>query len=762
MSKTANMQELLDRQLELIGQGRLDEVENLWLDLLPDLPIAAEFLKPWLAAIRKANALDRAEALVAMLIEDRLDRDRPKEALRALLLVLPAFPESAALRPSLLRALRVQHAALGGLLGDFIRLSGLEKEGSLLNAYKAFREWTRLAPGQVYQHYDWGEGVVEELDLAAGKLTLAFPKDPRKVMTIDGARKFLTWIEPKHFLARRAKELEALQVMADQQPVELVKLALAGQPDMQIRQADLKALLIGTVVDEKQWTSWWGRAREAMAVDPYVDFDRAGGARAMIALRQRPRTFAQEIADGFFDPEAGAAVRVELIRQLAKKPKDANLPRELVERMAKRLREEWDLAAADGPVALLEAAFMLQDLAQAVPSVAIDAPDPEPILAQIDNYRVLFDMDHPDYAARALVVLMRRDGEPGFEQAAELLPDAPIKMAQAIWETMGAEHHGTLGARALQRLFDNPLDNPETFAWALKSTLDGSWKHMEDDFPAQAMIPELIDQMEDWQAIAEDASHPRERRDAARKLLSRGRTLLAADHFELLCLAVEDMQRDMINRLRRRIQTHAALNAAVKAQADRAITLTRRDLEEAAEGAATGGGGASDGVFLCTPRAQAKAMAELREIASVLIPKNAKVIGEARAEGDLSENAGYHYAKEEQKMLVQKQATLSDLLSRARVVRAEDVDAGRVGFGTRFTVRNEQSGEAETYVLLGRWEADAEHNVLSEQAPLARQFAGRKVGERLRVQRPGAPSTDYEILAIENALVAGPWDSAEA
>jgi transcription elongation factor GreA len=320
----------------------------------------------------------------------------------------------------------------------------------------------------------------------------------------------------------------------------------------------------------------------------------------------------------------------------------------------------------------------------------------------------------------------------------------------------------------LQRLFDNPLDNPETFAWALKATLDGSWKHMEDDFPAQAMIPELIDQMDQWQGIAEDATHPRERREAARKLLSRGRTLLLADHFELLSLAVEEMQRDMANRLRRKIQTNAALNAAFKSQADRAITLTRRDLEETAEGTATGGAGsatgsgANDGVFLCTPRAQAKAMAELREIASVLIPKNAKVIGEARAEGDLSENAGYHYAKEEQKMLVQKQATLSDLLSRARVVRAEDVDAGRVGFGTRFTVRNEQSGETEAYTLLGRWEADAEHNVLSEQAPLARQFAGRKVGERLRVQRPGAPSTDYEILAIENALSAGPWDSAEA
>jgi transcription elongation factor GreA len=155
-------------------------------------------------------------------------------------------------------------------------------------------------------------------------------------------------------------------------------------------------------------------------------------------------------------------------------------------------------------------------------------------------------------------------------------------------------------------------------------------------------------------------------------------------------------------------------------------------------------------------------MAEMREITSVRIPHNSKVIGEARREGDLRENAGYQYAKEEQKMLVQQQATLSDLLSRAHVVRAKDVDAGRVGFGTRFTVRNLQSGENETYTLLGRWEADAEQGILSEQAPLARQFTGRKVGEKLRIERPGAPATDYEVLTIENALADSEWKSGEA
>jgi transcription elongation GreA/GreB family factor len=756
MAKTADIKPVLDSHVQLINAGRIDTLEEQWIEQVATLPTTPDFFKPWLQAMRKVDALARAEGMIALLAEDRLERKRPKDALRVLLAALPSFESSEALRPLLIRGLRGQYAELDQL-DTLLRICGFEDGGSLVKAYRQFREWVRLTPGQVYQHYDWGEGVVHELDLAAGKVTLAFPAEPRKQMTVEGVRKFLAWIEPKHFLARRAKDPESLQTMSDDSPLDLIKLVLTGQPEKRLKQSELKAMLTGVVIPDTHWNSWWAAAREELAVDPFIDFDRTGGARAVIGLRDKPRTFAEEIEEGFFDPEIDVAGRVELIRRLARRPKDAELPKALVDRMSRRLREEWALVVDSSPVIRLEIAYMLQDLAQAVPDAGIVPPNPQPILDGVTDFHELFAVDHHDYGARALISLIHRDGEAGILQAAGLLPQAPVKFAQAIWEAMEEEHHTDQGVQALQRLFDNPVDNPETFVWALRATLDGSWGHLEDYFPAEAMIPELIEQMDQWQGIAEDGSETRERREAAKKLLSRGRALLSAEHFELLSLAIEGVSREMAARIRRQIQTHSAFNAGFKSQADRAITVTRRDLLEPEESAAA----ENDGVFHCTAKAKNKATAELREIKSVLIPRNAKVIEEARMEGDLRENAGYQYAKEEQKMLVQKQATLSDLLSRANVIGPDEVPQDRIGFGARFTVRNLDSGQDETYTLMGRWEADPDRNILSDQAPLARQFTGRGAGDKLLVQRPGAPATNYEVLMIENALADAEWQPAQ-
>jgi transcription elongation factor GreA len=149
---------------------------------------------------------------------------------------------------------------------------------------------------------------------------------------------------------------------------------------------------------------------------------------------------------------------------------------------------------------------------------------------------------------------------------------------------------------------------------------------------------------------------------------------------------------------------------------------------------------------------------ELRDISAVKIPQNSRIIEAARMEGDLRENAGYQYAKEEQKMLMQQKASLADLLSRARVVTAAEVDAATVGFGTEVRLRNLYNGQEEHYTILGRWEADPERHVLSMQAPLARQLMGHAAGQTLTIEHPGGGSTDYAILEITNAMASGAWD----
>ena len=743
-----------ERCLALAKEGDSQQLEALWLENLDSLPTQSDFYKKWLTALRRAGIGEQGESLTGLALESLIERKKWRGSMRVGLAAAPFYPASAPLRPLLVKAMRGFYSDLENF-DQILRASGLAGNASLVEGYQAFREWTRLSPGQVYQHTDWGEGVVRELDLDGRQVTLVFGNDQQKVMTIDGVKRYLKYIEPNHILARRARQPETLQKLAETDPVALVKEALTSQPDRRIRQGELKTVLTGGIVAPEDWTGWWGKAREALKLDPYVDFDASGGARAVIALRDQPRSFEEEIKDGFLAADATTALKADLIRQLARRPKDAPLPLALAQAMSRRLEEDWALAGDGAPVARLEIAYMLADLAQAVPEAGIRPPDPKPILAAFEEYDALTELDHVDYGIRALEALLARDGDQGRQRATEMFPQAPVRLAQAIWSTLDADHHLELAVAALQRLMDEPLANVDTYSWAVRSILDGSWGHMDDYFPAEAVVPDIIQQMEDWQKLASESGMHKERAKAAKSLLSRMRTLLGAGNFAAISKAVENMNREGVTRLRRLIQTCSALPSSAQNLADRAIRLTRRDLED--ETAVQ----PEDEVHLCTAKAYAMKAAELREITSVKIPANTKAIEEARNQGDLRENAGYQYAKEEQKMLMQQQASLADLLSRARIVHAGEIDVTAVCFGSTLRALNQANGQEERYTIMGRWEADPEHHVISMQAPLACQFMGHKVGDHVTIQHPGGGSTPYKILEITDALAEGNWNGAE-
>ncbi len=295
--------------------------------------------------------------------------------------------------------------------------------------------------------------------------------------------------------------------------------------------------------------------------------------------------------------------------------------------------------------------------------------------------------------------------------------------------------------RAIEDLLENPLDNPDTYAWAVRAMLDGSWGHLEDYFPAQSIVPEILDRMEEWLAISTSDKATAAEKAAAKSLLSRMRTLLGANHGAAFGAAVESMTREAAMRLRHKIELNEALPSPLRAQADRTIRLTRRDLEETSPAS-------PPRKPTSAPRRLTPQGHRLREIATV---KSRKLQGHRRGAhgGRPAGKCGYHYAKEEQKM--PSNPTLTDLLSRARIFHAGDIDTPRIGFGTRIRLRNANTAPEKP---TRSWAAgaDAEHQILSKQAPMAAQLLGHGVGEQITIKHPGGGATPYEILTIENAL----------
>ncbi|WP_297724505.1 transcription elongation factor GreA [Limnohabitans sp. Rim8] len=149
-----------------------------------------------------------------------------------------------------------------------------------------------------------------------------------------------------------------------------------------------------------------------------------------------------------------------------------------------------------------------------------------------------------------------------------------------------------------------------------------------------------------------------------------------------------------------------------------------------------------------TKRGSELLKAELHRLKTVERPSVIAAIAEARAQGDLSENAEYEAAKDRQGFIEGRIQEVEGKLSAAQVIDPSSVDAGgRVVFGTTVDLQEESSGENVTYQIVGEDEADLKLGLVNISSPIARALIGKEEGDLAVVQAPGGAKT-YEILAI--------------
>ncbi len=139
--------------------------------------------------------------------------------------------------------------------------------------------------------------------------------------------------------------------------------------------------------------------------------------------------------------------------------------------------------------------------------------------------------------------------------------------------------------------------------------------------------------------------------------------------------------------------------------------------------------------------------AELQRLKAVERPRIIAAISEARAHGDLSENAEYHAAKEHQGHNETKVADLEDKLSRADVIDISKLSGDSVKFGASVKLTDEDTDEEVTYKIVGEYEADVKKGKISITSPIARALIGKKKGDSVEVATPKG-AKGYEILKV--------------
>ena len=149
-----------------------------------------------------------------------------------------------------------------------------------------------------------------------------------------------------------------------------------------------------------------------------------------------------------------------------------------------------------------------------------------------------------------------------------------------------------------------------------------------------------------------------------------------------------------------------------------------------------------------TPAGYASMKAHLSKLKNVDRLANSRAIEIARGHGDLSENADYSAAKEEQGLIEAKIRELEAKIALAEVIDPTKLSGSRVKFGATVTIEDVESGEAQRYTIVGEHEADIKKGRISIGAPVARALINKEIGDTVTVQSPKG-KREYEVTQVE-------------
>ena len=139
---------------------------------------------------------------------------------------------------------------------------------------------------------------------------------------------------------------------------------------------------------------------------------------------------------------------------------------------------------------------------------------------------------------------------------------------------------------------------------------------------------------------------------------------------------------------------------------------------------------------------------ELKKLLNEDRPNIIEAIAEARSHGDLSENAEYQYAKEQQSLIEGKIADLESAVSRAEVIDVKSLEGDNIKFGATVEIEDDDTGESVTYQIVGEYESDIKNNKLSVNSPLAKGLINKVIDDVVEINSPKGQKS-YTIKSVK-------------
>lgn len=637
------------------------------------------------------------------------------------------------------------------LISEAIEKSGLANPATAVNEATAKLEmYLKFRPDDIVNHpTGWGMGRVQAVDLDAETLTVDFDARKNHTMSLEMASRILERLIPGGFKARKYLDPDSLKTMAESAPEELLKLLIremGGKASLK----DIKAKLVDGVLDTADWTRWWTVAKRAAMKDPYLNV--SGGAAAAIELRDKPLSHQEEII-GKVKSAKVLDTKIALVDEYIGSLKSTEHLAEVLEQLAQMLLAEANQSRNSATV--VQTALVIDDLRALSPQVKTQPPALDAILAPGTALSVVEDIPKPSHKRRALLRL--KDIYPDrwadvfcsifSESAGERSGRNDRSSRSDLWDVAAKELIDAKKLREITQAFAHILSKykeyPEVYLWLCRSAITGKYPIILGEHNKIDLVEKLLNLLNELNRTV-----PGESKTAMaerKKLQSKAREAIAVSDFKYLQKIAADSSEDEGRRIYNAAKSCLGLtDTAYERILDIVIaehpSVVPAKIESAEEDA-----------ILTTPDGLRRKEAEFDNVMNKEIPENQEALRVAISFGDLSENAEYSAAREQQGILMKKAERIKKELTVAKLIDPEAVRDDEVSIGCSIEIRNTRNDRIEHYTILGPWDSDAERGVVSYLTPMAEAFLGKKLGDKARLDFSESKD-EYELVSIKKAI----------
>jgi transcription elongation factor GreA len=616
----------------------------------------------------------------------------------------------------------------------YVEISGFKADAP--DARQAWQTLERLISFEtgklVFHPGGWGAGEIVEISLADRELSVRFSSGRRDRFPLAAAVEIFEPLAEEDLRALHFRDADAMRKKMREDPLAILK-AIVARHNGRASTVAIKNALLQVGVEGSAWSGWWRKARKLAEGSAWFKVT-GSAAKGEIHLLHTATDPVEDLKRQLAHAPSLADLLARVRDHLAGSKGDERMRAMLLDLVAQRAR------ATTEPVAVRMAAWMLlreergespQELTDLLRR-AVDSPPsadstkPPPLWALFHTLTAVRDQE------RGVACLQDVYGESWMDEAVRNLQHAPSGMVRAIVDALYTGGRKADLAAQYRDLLARPLRAPDLLVALARLAENGK---LVGDFPPPVQRGQALLSLATYLFINRRGdAHMARTQVRLVELLTKGpepvlRRLLAHAGPEELQGLQRMLQRGVDEALDNMFTEIAMRGIPVAMRPDRAnfwegdrIWTTRAGLE--------------------------RRRAELRVLREEKIPANQDAIGRAAAMGDLSENAEWEMAIEEQRTLTSRAAEIEAELRGTELIENAILPDDIVCPGSLVRYREQENRTEHEIAILGPWDTDQDDHVVSYRAPLAAGLLGRRPGDRARIALPSG-SLDVEILAAK-------------